>query len=465
MSLTPISPFKKTCQWILGTVFVSCLTVVYSNPARAQNPPDGLLPEPLMARGTSDSGGCNGVQNKCFDSYIVNLENLPAYKNVVEPLFKNLKSKSGHSLTDVRKLKPWYIAPVRLAKLNKDALGVSFIDSEIQQLVLQSIRAVWIDQDIFDSMSEQDQGELILHEIVMSLYFMRYMSFTEFCNYSKVFFAANDDKNNDCENVPKIFAELMKPEPWHPLTAEDNERIRFATSWLVQNATVPNEEINFIRVLELLKFDSRFFKAKNYEHHEKTEPEFIKITLKELQDALRATELTNNMPDTCTDSNLSISKPCELKFDKGPVIISGFQIPGVNYQFTLDGNAYTPLSTWGETQSLSVFQGSDPKKVAFISALSLRKSYAVGDVVDMALFFFKKEGQGYLLDSALVRRGVITSVDKTKEQVCTVMNFKPKKEFENGFIFHHQGESILDMQMIETSFVPAAMCTPQNTVE
>ena len=203
--------------------------------------PLGQTP-PTTANGTSDSGGGTGIDGKVFESYIVDPTQLPAYKQYLDSLLKNIKSETsdGSRYDAIFKIKTWYIAPVELDKISKDVLGISFLKSDTQQIARQTTKEVWIDKSIFEKMNPKEQSELLLHELVMNMYFFKFMTISEVCKMSIM--TAGEKNSEGCLRNGVILDKAIPPEKTHPLTDQDNENIRFVTGWLLQNTTKPIPE-------------------------------------------------------------------------------------------------------------------------------------------------------------------------------------------------------------------------------
>ena len=180
--------------------------------------PQGGSPGPgTKANGTSDSGGGTGMNGKVFESYIVDPTQLPAYKQHLEVLLANIKSEKPDEPADydkIFKIKTWYVAPIELDKISKDVLGVSFIKSDTQQIARQTSKEVWIDKRAYDAMNSQDQAKLLLHELVMNIYFFKFMTMTEMCRVSVMVMG---EKNDDgCVQSTDRLDKAMPPENYTP---------------------------------------------------------------------------------------------------------------------------------------------------------------------------------------------------------------------------------------------------------
>lgn len=429
----------------------------------------GAAPQSVTAQGTSDSGGCNGINNKCLDSYIIDPTQLPAFNKIVKPLLDNIKSekKDGALSTyyQVFKMKTWYLAPVSLDEINNDVLGISFVKSNTQQIARQSMKAVWIDSRIFDKMSEVDQGQLLVHEMVMTLYFLRFTSLKELCELTNIISANHN--NPSCSKIPSYFEKEMAPEKERPLNDADNEKIRSATGWVFQYAKNPVNEVEFINTLNYYGFDKRMFNPANYKEKKTTPNENIKISKKELIDAIKSSELTGNMPNICSNTEGTISAPCKISMSDSGIKMQSMNIPGLQFTVTQEGQELsTFIGGLGDEVSLTPSLVYDEETVYSITAVSSRETFSVGDQVDMGILLFRKtdnlQYNQLMLESIVVRKGVIVSIDKTRSPVCQTLSPKETKPFESGFIIHKEQKGSLLLERSMSTIQPVSLCTKDN---
>ena len=166
--------------------FISVYSLVSCAQKKSQTPgnPELELPD-LSTEGTADTGGGTGFLHKVFESYIVDPTKLSAYKIYLKPLLDNItnaETNESARLDVFFGMKTWYVAPVRLNKISKSALGITFIRTKTQQIAIQSRRSIWVDADIFNKkMSPKAQADVLAHELIMTMYLIKFMSFKEMC--------------------------------------------------------------------------------------------------------------------------------------------------------------------------------------------------------------------------------------------------------------------------------------------
>lgn len=281
------------------------------------NPNNNPTGQPSGSNGTQDTGGCNGVGGKCYDSYIVDFRTLDAYKEHIQPIEKNVlqKSKEFHKpkvdhtfsvLSGPALTKTWYLAPVELSTISKDILGVSFISTSTEQLAIQTDREVWIDSRKFDQLNKKEQAELILHEMVMALYLIKYKPFSELCpTFQEV------DPTTECTNM-EIIDSVLPIEKESALSKSDYESIRRVTNWLMVNgATIDLKE--FYTRLFYNGFDKRIFNPKLISQNVGTPEGNIEVEGLNIANLINQEEILNDPLNTCTSLNTSTSFDCTIK--------------------------------------------------------------------------------------------------------------------------------------------------------
>lgn len=382
-----------------------------------------------MKRGTSDSGGGTGVEGKMFESYIVDPTTLPAYKEHLAPRFANMNTSSQQDSLEVAfHLKTWYLAPVELAKIEKDLLGVSFMQNSTTQIARHKLREIWISKPIYDAMMPDTlaQATTLAHEWVMGLYMMKFMKFSDICRSTMV------DPKERCGSDPDAFDDLIPPEPVHVLTDEDNENIRFVTDWFMRTSLKPFDQKEFMRVLIARGFDQRFFDPGRQEPDQETKN--LIMSRKQFIETLQGSKLTKLMPDQCTGVTLGKTSPCTLDFkDTGTGLGVSLNVPGeppLEFETYLSDQIH--LSESGDVNSLEYYT---------ITLFTRQPKYRVGDRARyLALLFDKTRVPGQVeLRSVVLRTGVITSIDKTRDPVCFIRVPKVETLLDDGLMIRRAG--------------------------
>lgn len=402
--------------------------------------------------GTSDTGGGTGIDNKVYESYIVDISKHPAFINFVLPLFQNLKNRNdGDQPLNALAMNPktWYIAPVDLEKVGKETLGVSFHNSDTQQIARQTKKEIWIDSRIFEKMSLKDQGDLIVHEIIMAAYFMKFMPFKEICVSFGVTQKQNgqQEKSLDCENLPPFIDENYKSETTRPLNAEDNENIRYATGWFLENTKNPIDEIEFIKMLRLKGFDKRFFNPANYKEQMNVPP--LILSGKEVMAILKATEVAGYLPDRCREIQGSLEGSCKLDFTEGTIDVNSngtvFKMPAIVMKIYFNGELIQTFhSAIADNMNLS---GNRDQNGATSYLLTLgdfqnvNSKRKVGQRFSTAFAILRPisaENGNLQLDKIITKTNVLTKIDLTTKEICEFRVPKRTKAFEVGLIVQRE---------------------------
>ncbi len=421
------------------------------------------------ANGTSDSGGGTGIDGKVFESYIVDPTGLPAYQQFVKPLLENLKSEKPTEpirYDQIFKMKTWYIAPVELSKISKDLLGVSFINSSTQQIARQTMKEVWIDKRVYDAMEPRDQAELLVHELVMNMYFFKFITMTDMCRVSVLI---NGEKDNEgCVHSSNLLDKAMPPEKIRPLDDQDNANIRFVTGWLMQNAQKPVPEKDFVRVLFNKGFDKRMFNPDNY--GDKGKPAELKISGKELYRAIKGAELTGNMPSVCAGLTSSQTKPCKVEITEKQMSLQGMTLPAYNVGIALEGEA--PINMFfyvGDETTLSTSDDGNGGIIYTFVLADWRDKIHIGDRLYSGFMLFRKESPapqaGLSLDSLIVKPGIIVSMDKTKDPICLVSAPKVVSLIDDGILIQQTNAQSNLVQQSYAAAPPFAACSASNVAE
>lgn len=456
---------KKIFQFALmaALTILSVDLLVACQPKDAKSPVVGA--QNASPQGTSDSGGGTGIDGKVFESYIVDPTKLEAFEKIVAPTLLNLLNEKGErdgSFLKIFKWRTWYIAPVELDKIDKGSLGVSFMKNETQQIARQSMKNVWIDKRIYDKMSLQDQGDLLLHEFVMSVYFIRFMSIGDLCAM-----AIMAKEGSDCSTIPENLPKFFKPEPTRALNEADNDSIRFVTGWLKQNARTQITQEDFYTVLFHKNFDKRFFDPKR-NGAESGPAEQIKLNVSQIVNLLKAGDLTRTMPDQCV--LLDGEKPfdCRLKWTASEIKLGGSALPSITLTAEAAGAEAFSFDMFLPTEmDLGTYNQADGETSFNFSISHFRSKQHVGDQVMTGLITLRKPKRGdasqLYVSSIYLRRGIITSIDKTAKEICQVRKINSSNAWDKGVIMYNRARPNIDNERLIMESMPMyAVCSSFN---
>jgi hypothetical protein len=321
--------------------------------------------------GTSDSGGGNGIENKAYEAYIVKPENLPAYKNIVAPKLKKILALSPIGAEKALPLfqrwvlyKTWYIAPVSLGTISKEVIGVSFSKDNTEQLAIQTKRSIWMNSTRFHQMSQDDQATLIIHEMVMSLYYLKYKTWEEISNDRLL--TPQPLTPEDLE----MLHELYPPTPLKPFDSDDYENIRTVTAGFLGEIHFNSaEEVDALLISK--KFDPRFtflmgtgdgvtYKARfEFSATSLTDVEFMRI--------VNSAELLGRTPNKCHGLRFQDPFDCTFSIRLIDVALKGgpkylqnlLQVNSSNPAFPI---SFAGMTQFGETYHAGTIEFVDFKK-------------------------------------------------------------------------------------------------------
>lgn len=245
---------------ILGFVLINLIGC--SNIANSQNSESSLSASSYeVVVGPGHGGGGNGTDGRAYESYAVDIEKLAVVQKHIIPIMERIESfnrqdevdqddkkQQDENIKSLINFKTWYFVPDHIRPIDEKVIGVSHLANGTQQLAYQTDREIWVDKIYFDQMNEKEQTDLILHELSMQLYMMRFLKFSELCNYS----------GNTCDpEAIGYFDNLYPPEKTRKLNSKDYVNIRAMTSFLsVKGLTMSKQE--YLMNYKLNQFDLRF---------------------------------------------------------------------------------------------------------------------------------------------------------------------------------------------------------------
>jgi hypothetical protein len=267
------------------------------------------------ADGTTDGNGGNGVNGKIYESYIVDPQNLPAYKNILETKIANMEkiwadasvklyptSKPDATFNLIWKMKKWYIAPVSLQSLNKKTIGVEFTNENTEQLALQTDSEIWIDSRLFEKMSPEDQARLLLHEYVMTMYLFKFQKLNDLCITART--VSSQPEEYHCSDRANA-EELFPFEPKRDLDKADYTHIRSLTSSLMNTQQFTSQKV-LANLFLSQGFDKRTFRI--YEGSETP----MELTAEEMMSALKKAIYSQKFNGDCQGVQSGTVRSCAL---------------------------------------------------------------------------------------------------------------------------------------------------------
>jgi hypothetical protein len=318
------SPFRVALSFAsLGLV---CFSLIACQPQKGSDVPKtgpgGQTAGAPAVAGTGDSSGGNGLQGKVFERYAVDITKTQAWISHIAPIEAHFQVTPHGENSDFKDVftilattRRWYIAPVALNQIPKDKLGVNVFQDPIQQLALQTLnREVWIDQSKFDDqkVSDLDRAYLFMHEKMVGLYLVRFLSFSDVVRL----FSKTPEEAADPGFVA-LLEEKYKPEPLRSLTPKDYAYIRAMTDFMMKDAVKISDHGEIEMALYRNQFDPRFFgphaaSKKSWEESESENsamrPRTKSVSTLNLLNRLEATSVVSYWPSTCRLDDGSIAK-------------------------------------------------------------------------------------------------------------------------------------------------------------
>jgi hypothetical protein len=237
---------NKTLLALIAMTFLSAC----QNPGQT---PSAMGPGSDKYQGPSDGGGGDTCNGKMIESFKVNIMGLDEYKELVQPIVEKLKPKTSDSTKNDNTpflfspvSKSWYIIDCKLQDIPKERKGLYL---ESYQTAIHTSREVFIDSTSYNTMAKEERAKLLIHEMVMGYYLMKYMSIEDMCK------VGGAECSPDALLISKW--KMYRPETYRPLNEEDHQRIRAVTAWLWSQSDALTPE-NFVKVLKSNDFDKRF---------------------------------------------------------------------------------------------------------------------------------------------------------------------------------------------------------------
>lgn len=252
--------------------------------------------------GPNDSGGGDTCNGKLIESYKVQIENQPEFKEFILPIYTQIfKNNQGvFSFAYGTTTKTWYIIDCELDKISKERKGL-FLES--YQSAIHTEREIFIDGIAYVKMALEEKAKLILHELVMSAYLLKYLSFEEICKRA-------GSCQGDYSSIAR--SKLYRQQPYKPLDSDDHQKIRKVVAWIWDN----KEKIDIVLFKKILKdndfdqrFDAFFSSDENQEKSEAKKNEKIEISVSDLYRVLKRYQYSGGWPTYCQfDSKTLVSK-------------------------------------------------------------------------------------------------------------------------------------------------------------
>jgi hypothetical protein len=303
-------------------------------------------------------------------------------------------------------MKPWYIAPLNLKPLANETIGLIFSEDKTEQLAIQTSKEIWIDSKKFEKMSTKEQATLIMHEYLMSLYFLKFYKISELCDQQRGITGIDN-----CKIDFEAADEFLPAEKLRPLSDQDYPNIRNATNWFIQNgASAKFESIN--EYLLGTGFDPRFFSQQRQQDDDKKPLQLKDYSPK---DMFKKFNLTGDKKAECSFLTLNKDQSCQINLTDIKKQINDFPMDVVKIDLSTDDK------TIFSTDILSgKFSSSGVQPIFSSTDLKNKKNvYALG-LADIGIFSSSNTvGKKIQLISLFVTVSPLTAAFNTQDKGLT----------------------------------------------
>lgn len=111
-------------------------------------------------------------------TFFTDISTLPAYEAHLSPIFKKLNSPTWAASIGAKK---WLFVPNDLNADDTRNMSVHFLDGENEALAIQTSYDIRVQKVLFESFSQEEQAEVLLTEILTSVFLYKNLNDTELC--------------------------------------------------------------------------------------------------------------------------------------------------------------------------------------------------------------------------------------------------------------------------------------------
>ncbi len=235
----------------LALLALITLTFLSACQKSGQDPATPVAASGNTLQGPSDGGGGDTCNGKMIESYKVDITTLPEYKDLIQPILDKITAQdkaggtSASPFAFTPKIKNWYIVDCKLQDIPKERKGLYL---ETYQTAIHTSHEVFIDATSYNGMAKEEKAKLLLHEMVMGFYLMKYLTIEDMCKIS-----------GSCpgDTTAASSWKMFRPEVYRPLNDEDHQKIRNVTAWLWSQKDALTAQ-NFAVMAKNNDFDKRF---------------------------------------------------------------------------------------------------------------------------------------------------------------------------------------------------------------
>lgn len=253
---------------------------------------------PVQTQGPSDGGGGDICKKRPIEDFRIELADLEEYQRFVLPILRRASPQKNSIFTNednntvlapsiyAAVTKSWYLMDCDIETVSQEKKGLPI---KSIQAAFHIGREIFISKKDYEPMQIDKKAYLLLHEIVMGYYLMKYMSLNEICQITE------GCKEKDIRNNWKVFAPLK----YQTLNGSDHQAIRAMTNWLWENQNFLTPE-NFNQQLKINDFDHRFdpsFKPQTAD---------LNIESEKIANVINTANLTQTLPQNCQFDSQSL---------------------------------------------------------------------------------------------------------------------------------------------------------------
>ena len=228
---------------LLPSLILMALILAFG-PGCAKN----VTPAQGVNAGTIDGGGGAGYRGRPIEDWARDVRELPEFKEHVEPILKHvgrLSSDYERVFRHIANDRLWIFVDEPIGRLSAARQGLPL--DNFDQWAKQDAHEIWMSNAYQGS--EAVRAKILIHELLVGLKIMRFLSYNEYC------YQWTSDRASCPADGNAVLIKSYK------LTDEDHEDVRKMTDWLTANAAKMTAA-DFGQQMHTLQFQSPFFSWK-----------------------------------------------------------------------------------------------------------------------------------------------------------------------------------------------------------
>ena len=169
-------------------LFIALITLLFLTACQKDNQSTVSSPAVVKStmQGPSDGGGGDTCNGKMIESFKIDISTLDEFKEFIQPILdkvtvKQEDKKNGTPFLLTPGFKNWYLIDCKLQDIPKERKGLYL---ETYQTAIHTSREIFIDSTSYNQMQKEEKAKLLLHEMIMSYYLMKYLSLQDICKMS-----------------------------------------------------------------------------------------------------------------------------------------------------------------------------------------------------------------------------------------------------------------------------------------